>query len=123
MPTILPVQHIPVTRHILLNVADFDFDGATIDASEALQISGQPAGIQVTVGDVNLSDPLHPVFTLNAATGRWVKIKMVSQVVSDVNIYAPGVPTVGILSQPVVGDAQPNDSRIDLVQILGPFKD
>jgi hypothetical protein len=123
MPTTLSAQHIPVTRHILLNVADYDFDGSTVDTAEAISVGGTPSGLQCTVGDVNLADPLHPVFTANAATGRWVKIKMVSQVTFDVNIYAPGVTAAGTLVQPVIGDPQPNDSRIDLVQVLGPFKD
>jgi hypothetical protein len=120
--TTLPTQHIPKTRHILLNVADYMEDGASVDSSEPLTIGGVPTGLQVTVGDVNLGTT-PPTFTANAPTGRWVKIKMVDQVSGDVNIFAPGVPSEGILKQPVIGDPQPNDSRIDLVQILGPYKD
>lgn len=120
--TTLSTIHIPKTRHYLINVEDHDFNGTTVDSSEALTIGGVPSGLEVTVGDVD-TGTTPPTFTLNTATGRWVKIKMVEQVTADVNIYAPGVPTEGILKQPVIGDAQPNDSYVSALQILGPYKD
>lgn len=118
--TTTPTQHIPTTRHILVNVADYMADGTTADASEPLTLGGAPSGMALTVGDVDTGTS-PPTFTPNAATGRWVKIAMNTQSSGDVNIFAPGVPTEGVLKVPVVGDPQPNDSRVDLVEILGPF--